>query len=82
MPDMQIIDPVEVTADRDASLIKELGVSLKYAINTHVHADHVTGTAKLKVRKPVAQLISFHDLFSCLKQHSQVAFCCHFCASL
>lgn len=45
----QIIDPVEETAERDAQILKELGVTLLYALNTHVHADHVTGTAKLKV---------------------------------
>lgn len=36
--------------DRDISLVKELGLKLMYAINTHVHADHVTGTGLLKVR--------------------------------
>lgn len=35
--------------DRDLSLIKELGVKLVYAMNTHVHADHVTGTGLIKV---------------------------------
>lgn len=29
---------------RDAKIIKELGLTLKYALNTHVHADHITGT--------------------------------------
>jgi len=45
----QIIDPVENTAERDEQVLKELGVTVLYALNTHVHADHVTGTAKLKV---------------------------------
>mmetsp|Transcript_15334 Transcript_15334/g.23090 ORF Transcript_15334/g.23090 Transcript_15334/m.23090 type:complete len:235 (+) Transcript_15334:72-776(+) len=43
-----LIDPVVETAERDASIVKELGLELKYAINTHCHADHVTGTGKLK----------------------------------
>ncbi|CAJ0958374.1 unnamed protein product, partial [Mesorhabditis belari] len=33
---------------RDAKLINELGLRLKYALNTHIHADHITGTAALR----------------------------------
>jgi len=44
-----LIDPVVETAERDANLIKELGLRLTVAVNTHCHADHVTGTGKLKV---------------------------------
>ncbi len=43
------MDPVDRTADRDASLVKELGLKLLYVMNTHVHADHITGTGLLKV---------------------------------
>lgn len=46
---MQLIDPVDKTVDRDLSLVKELGLKLIYAMNTHVHADHVTGTGLIKV---------------------------------
>lgn len=46
---MQLVDPVDKTIDRDLSLIKDLGLKLIYAINTHVHADHVTGSGLLKV---------------------------------
>jgi sulfur dioxygenase len=38
-----LIDPVLETAERDAQIITELGLELKYALNTHCHADHVTG---------------------------------------
>uniref|UniRef100_A0A2P2KJV9 persulfide dioxygenase n=1 Tax=Rhizophora mucronata TaxID=61149 RepID=A0A2P2KJV9_RHIMU len=43
-----LIDPVDKTVDRDLCLVKELGLKLVYAINTHVHADHVTGTGLIK----------------------------------
>ena len=45
---LQIIDPVDTKADRDTTMIKELGLTLIYCMNTHVHADHVTGTGILK----------------------------------
>ncbi|CAA7053033.1 unnamed protein product [Microthlaspi erraticum] len=44
-----LIDPVDKTVDRDLKLINELGLKLIYAMNTHVHADHVTGIGLLKV---------------------------------
>ncbi|XP_064543641.1 persulfide dioxygenase ETHE1, mitochondrial [Drosophila montana] len=43
-----IIDPVLEQAKRDAQLVKDLGFKLKYAINTHMHADHITGSGWLR----------------------------------
>jgi sulfur dioxygenase len=43
-----LIDPVFEQARRDAALIQELGLQLKYTLETHVHADHVTGAWLLK----------------------------------
>lgn len=43
-----IIDPVDTTVERDAKLINELKLQPIYAINTHCHADHITGTHLLK----------------------------------
>ncbi|KAK6168516.1 hypothetical protein SNE40_021031 [Patella caerulea] len=45
-----LIDPVIEMADRDIQVIKDLGLNLKYAVNTHVHADHITGSGVLKKR--------------------------------
>ncbi|XP_076111396.1 persulfide dioxygenase ETHE1, mitochondrial-like isoform X1 [Mytilus galloprovincialis] len=47
-----IIDPVIEMVERDARIIKDLGLELKYAVNTHVHADHVTGSGELKKKLP------------------------------
>ena len=45
-----IIDPVKEQFDRDAKLIEELGFKLKYSLETHVHADHVTSSGKMRER--------------------------------
>ncbi len=45
-----LIDPVFEQARRDAALIGELGLTLKWTLDTHVHADHVTGAWLLKQR--------------------------------
>ncbi|KAK4355332.1 hypothetical protein RND71_024303 [Anisodus tanguticus] len=52
-----LIDPVDKTADRDLALVKELGLKLIYAINTHVHADHVTGSGLIKTKFPVVKSV-------------------------
>src|ERR671934_592208 len=43
-----LIDPVFEQARRDAALIEELGLRLKLTLETHVHADHVTGAWLLR----------------------------------
>jgi len=37
-----------VQVERDVALVKDLDLDLKLAINTHCHADHVTGSGELK----------------------------------
>ncbi len=43
-----LVDPVLEQVERDLNLIKELGLNLVYCFETHVHADHITGTGKLR----------------------------------
>lgn len=45
-----IIDPVVEQLERDMALIEELGMVLDLVLDTHVHADHVTGAGALKQR--------------------------------
>ena len=47
-----VIDPVDMTVDRDMSILEEMGVSPVFALNTHVHADHITGTGLMKQKNP------------------------------
>lgn len=43
-----LIDPVFEQARRDRALLAELGLKLQCTLETHVHADHVTGAWLLK----------------------------------
>ncbi|KAM7059120.1 persulfide dioxygenase ETHE1, mitochondrial isoform 3-T3 [Molossus nigricans] len=52
-----LIDPVLETAPRDAKLVKELGLRLLYAVNTHCHADHITGSGLLRSLLPGCQSV-------------------------
>lgn len=45
-----LIDPVFEQAQRDAALLQELELKLVATLETHVHADHVTGAWLLKRR--------------------------------
>ena len=51
-----LIDPVIEKSERDAKLVGELGLSVKFVMNTHVHADHITGTGRLKVKSLLSDL--------------------------
>ena len=43
-----LIDSVAEQFDRDVAIIKELDLRLAYALETHVHADHITAAGRLR----------------------------------
>lgn len=45
-----LIDPVFEQVERDLKLIEQLGFELKYVLDTHVHADHITAAGALRKR--------------------------------
>ena len=45
-----IIDAVIENVERDLRLINELGLTLCFAIETHIHADHITGASAITDR--------------------------------
>lgn len=52
-----VIDPVFEQHARDSALLRELGLQVRYVLDTHVHADHVTG-AWLMRRDQGAQTVA------------------------
>lgn len=47
-----LIDPVDVTVDRDLGIVRDLNLNLVKVLNTHVHADHITGSGMIKQKSP------------------------------
>ena len=45
-----IIDPVQEQVERYLTLLDELGLTLAKVVDTHVHADHISGMAELRDR--------------------------------
>lgn len=45
-----LVDPVIVAMERDLAEIHQLGMTLAYTLETHIHADHITAALSLKQR--------------------------------
>jgi glyoxylase-like metal-dependent hydrolase (beta-lactamase superfamily II)/rhodanese-related sulfurtransferase len=56
-----IIDPVLEKVDRYLTLVKELDLQLIKAVDTHVHADHVTGLGALRDRTQCITVMGEHS---------------------
>ncbi|MFZ9519426.1 MAG: MBL fold metallo-hydrolase [Silvanigrellaceae bacterium] len=54
--DAALVDSVRENVDVYKKRIDELGLNLKYLLETHVHADHVTGNGLLQDAFPNAQV--------------------------
>ncbi len=61
-----IIDPVLETVDRDLKLIEELGLRLMYVLDTHIHADHITGAGEIRKRTQAKTAVSQEAAVECV----------------
>lgn len=43
-----LLDPVIETCDRDMDAVAALGLDLAFTLDTHIHADHITGACRLR----------------------------------
>src|SRR5215475_723913 len=55
-----IIDPVLEKVDRYLQLVKELDLKLVKAVDTHIHADHITGLGALRDRTHCITVMGEH----------------------
>lgn len=61
-----IIDPVVEKFSRDKKIIEELGIKLKYTIETHVHADHVTASGAIRDKLGAKSVIGEKAAVGCI----------------
>jgi glyoxylase-like metal-dependent hydrolase (beta-lactamase superfamily II) len=60
-----LVDPVREQIERDLRLVEQLGLTLRLALDTHVHADHVTATGPLADRTG-ARIVGGHRAGACV----------------
>ncbi len=53
-----LIDPVREQTERDIGLLEDLGFTLRYVLETHVHADHITSAGVLRQRLGAKTVLS------------------------
>lgn len=66
-----LVDPVLEQVERDLQLLRELGVTLRYCLETHVHADHITGAGHLRTATGCLSIVPEQAEVSCADRHIQ-----------
>lgn len=63
-----LIDPVFETVERDLEVLQAMGLRLTHTIETHVHADHLTGAKTLRSRAGSQVVYPAMDELPCADQ--------------
>lgn len=61
-----LIDPVKEETSKYLQLIEELDLKLVYALDTHVHADHVTALGDLRAKTGCASIMGAQSKAECV----------------
>ncbi len=64
-----IIDPVLEHTEQYTRIIEELGLKLVLAVDTHIHADHITALGKLKQETDCATAMGAMTKAECVSVH-------------
>ena len=60
-----LVDTVLEQVKRDLKLLHELDLNLKFCLETHIHADHITGTSELRDRTGCLGIVPINAQASC-----------------
>lgn len=64
-----LIDPVHGHLEQYLKLLAELGMTLRYALDTHTHADHITATGLLRQKTGCEIVMGEHAKATCVTKH-------------
>jgi len=64
-----LIDPVADKTDMYLNLLRELSLDLKLALDTHVHADHITGLGRLRDLTQCKTYLGNEGAINCADNH-------------
>ena len=60
-----LVDPTVPAIERDLTLLRSLGLTLRFTLETHVHADHITSALELRKATGSRVLYPAPDRFAC-----------------
>ena len=60
-----LVDPVFSQVNRDLWILSELGLRLVYCLETHIHADHITGAGRLRQLTGCSTIVPAHADIDC-----------------
>ncbi|WP_372759354.1 MBL fold metallo-hydrolase [Litorivivens sp.] len=63
-----LIDPVVDKVDQYLQLLRELDLTLKYAVDTHTHADHITALGALRDKTGCITVMGEYTQADCVSQ--------------
>jgi glyoxylase-like metal-dependent hydrolase (beta-lactamase superfamily II) len=69
--DAALVDPVLEQVERDFKVLNELGLTLRYCLETHIHADHITGTGKLRELTECEGIVPINAQAECANRYIQ-----------
>ena len=64
-----LIDSVKEQVDRDLQIVDDLELTLVYTLETHVHADHITGASTIRDRLKTRSVVAAEGGASCGDLH-------------
>ncbi len=64
-----LVDPVLEQVERDFKLLQELNLTLSFCVETHIHADHITGTHQLQSKTGCLSVVSEQALAACANHY-------------